>query len=445
MSVSPSDRRVVIDLRPLQEPERTPITAAYLDRLMRAFAAEPVAGESFVVLLRSLRPDPADGLEALGLPVAGRRRLPPTSRVFRSAGLTLDAFLLRGAEIGTSAGVDSGMGSQSIFHTAGGAVPLGSRLPVVATLLDLAPWELPAVYARSAAARFGHRLRARVLHDARRVIVCSAATAATARRRLHLPAERLVVVPLAADDAFRPEAAEPAALASLRSRLGLPERYLVFSGRYDARKDLGSLFGALAGLRAEGQHAAPRSSRGRRGPEVAGVDTWPPRVVLATGSDATPEDEPGLRRAIERQGLGDLVYTSPPLAAEDLATLEAGSRGFVFPARSEGTGLRAMEALACGTPVIASRVGPLPEIVGNAGIIVEPGDPDRLASALRAVWEEGAIRDQLVRAAAERARGPRRRWADVARETRRVYAEAVAAPPDERSAGGGAGHTRRAT
>lgn len=423
--------RVVVDLRPLQEPERTPITAAYLDRLMRAFAAEPLAGESFVVLLRSLRPDPADGLEALGLPVAGRRRLPPTSRVFRSAGLTLDAFLLRGAEIGTASGSDPGTVGRAIFHTAGGAVPLGSRLPVVATLLDLAPWELPAIYARSTAARFGQRLRARVLHDARRVIVCSAATAATARRRLHLPAERLAVVPLAADDAFRPDAAEPAALAALRSRLGLPERYLVFSGRYDARKDLGSLFGALAGLRAEGQQPAPRGGRQRRtAAGAAGDDAWPPRLVLATGPEATPEDVPGLRRAIERHGLDDLVHISPALATDDLATLEAGSRGFVFPARSEGTGLRAMEALACGTPVIASRVGPLPEIVGNAGIIVEPGDAARLGSALRALWAEGAIREQLVRAAGERARGPRRRWVDVARETRRVYAEAAVEPLD---------------
>lgn len=400
--------RVVIDLRPLQEPERTPITAAYLDRLLRAFAADPLPGESFVALLRSLRPDPADGLEALGLPVAGRRRLPPTSRVFRSAGLTLDAFLLRGAEVGASGGAAASGASGAVFHTAGGAVPLGSRLPVVATLLDLAPWELPAVYARSSAARFGHRLRARVLRDARRVIVCSEASGLSARRLLHVPAERVAVVPLAADEAFSPAASEQTEVAALRARLALPQRYLVFCGRYDARKDLATLFVALAALRSE---------------QCSGAG-WPPHLVLARSPEARGDEEPGLLRAVERHGLGDLVYMTPPLAVEELATLEAGARGFVFPARSEGTGLRVTEALACGTPVIGSRVGPLPEIVGPAGIIVEPADPGRLAAAVRALWD-GAIRDQVVRAARRRARGPRRTWADVARETRQVYAAAA--------------------
>ena len=76
----PPGTRVVIDLRPLQEPERTPITAAYLERLLSAYAAEPLAGESFVVLLRTLRDDPADRLEPLGLAVAGRRRTHLTLR-----------------------------------------------------------------------------------------------------------------------------------------------------------------------------------------------------------------------------------------------------------------------------------------------------------------------------------------------------------------------------
>ena len=75
----PPGVRVLIDLRPLQEPERTPITAGYLERLLAAYAAEPLEGESFVVLLRTLRDDPADELEPRGLAVAGRRRVPPTA------------------------------------------------------------------------------------------------------------------------------------------------------------------------------------------------------------------------------------------------------------------------------------------------------------------------------------------------------------------------------
>jgi glycosyltransferase involved in cell wall biosynthesis len=413
----PAGTRVVIDLRPLQEPERTPITAAYLDRLLRAFAARPLDHESFVAVLRTLRDDPSDAFEAAGLPMAGRRRVPPTARVFRSAGLTLDSFLLRGAEVGTRWRAAESGAAGSIYHTAGGAAPLASGLPIVATLLDLAPWELPEVYAASPAARFGQRLRARVLRDAARLIVCSRATAESARRHLRIPLERIAVVPLAPDDAFQPAAASPERLAALRARLDLPERYLVFAGRYDARKDLGTLFRALGGLRDEGP--------------VRPTDPWPPVLVLAGALGSDDSDSIGLARAAARRGVGDLVRQVPRLTPGELATLEGGARAVVFPAVSEGTGLVIQEALAVGTPVVASRVGPLPELVGKAGIVVEARDPDRLAAALRVMWSDDRVRLPIARAAQARAHAPRRTWADVAEETRAVYADAAALVPGD--------------
>jgi glycosyltransferase involved in cell wall biosynthesis len=418
----PPGTRVVIDLRPLQEPERTPITAAYLDRLLSAYAARPLPGESFVVLLRALRDDPADELERRGLVVAGRRRVPPTARLLRSGGLTIDSFLLRGAEVGTARHAEEAGAAGIVYHTAGGAVPLGSRLPVVATLLDLAPWELPEVYARSIAARFGHRLRARVLRDATRLIVTSRATGESARRRIHIRPERIVVVPLAADEAFGPAAAGVDRVAAIRARLELPDKYLVFAGRYDARKDLGTLFAALQGLRAEGV----TGKAAKAGKAAGAAEPWPPFVVLAGAAGADATDVAALGRAAERYGVADLVRLTPRLSHDELASLEAGSGGFVFPTISEGSGLAATEALALGIPVVASKTGPLPEIVGSAGILVEPRDPARLAAALRSIWSDGRIHAQLARAAQARAAGPRRTWHDVARETRAVYADAAA-------------------
>src|SRR6188508_3377473 len=216
--------RVVVDVRPMQEPERSPLTAEYLTKLLDAYAREPLQGESFVLITRALRDDPSDALAASGLPIASTRRIPPTTRILRNAGLTLDSFLLRGAEVGTA---EEGPGA-AVFHTAGGAVPVASGLPIVATLLDLAPWELPGIYAASAAARFGHRLRRRVLHDAQRVIVCSRAGAEAARRHLHLPQERLAVVPLAVDESFRAAGRDRDAVAAARDRHNLPPRYMCF-------------------------------------------------------------------------------------------------------------------------------------------------------------------------------------------------------------------------
>ncbi len=417
--IAPQGVRVVMDVRPLQERQRAPITASYLDRLLKAFGAEPVSGESFAFVLRGIRDDPTVELEAAGLPVAARRHLPPTSRLFRSAGLTLDSFLLRGAELHVAARATEAGAAGTLYHTAGGAVPIASGLPVVATLLDLAPWELPERYAATAAARFGHRLRARNLRDAARVIVASRATAEAARRLLHLPDECLAVVPLAVDPAFSPQAADAERSAALRARFDLPPHYLVFAGRYDARKDFSTLFAALAALREQrASAAAPRSGRME-------LPAWPPVVVLAGAAGDGHEDSPAVARHARRAGVADLIRLTPQLDANDLAALQAGALAHVQPALSDGTGLAVLEALSVGIPVICSRVGALPEVVGPAGIIVEPGDPARLAVAIRAIWEGGAVARQVTRRARQRAAGPRRTWADVARETRAVYAAAL--------------------
>jgi glycosyltransferase involved in cell wall biosynthesis len=405
----PRPARVVIDARPVQETERAPLTAEYLEHLLRAFAAEPLEGESFVILSRTLRPDPADELIRAGLPVVARRRLPPTSRVFRSAGLTLDSFLLRGAEVGTAAGALGAAGA--LFHTAGGAVPIASRLPVVATLLDMAPWELPQTYATSPAARFGHRLRARVLRDAARVIVCSRATAESARRRLHLPRERLAVVPLAVDEELRSAGQDAEYVAATRKRLALPQRYICFAGRYDARKDMRTLFQALD------------SARGRRS-TTEGSEESPALVVALTGDDGV---EPQLvAEAAAANRVADLVKVVVARGARERGAVIAGAEAFAYPSLSEATALPALEALALGIPVICSRTGALPETVGSAGIVVEPRDPNRLAAAIEALWSGGSLADQLHRQARKRATTPRRTWSDVARETREVYAAALA-------------------
>lgn len=432
--------RVVIDLRPLQDPERAPTTAAYLERLVAAFAAEPVLGESFVPLLFAGQPDPTERFP--GLPVAARRRLPPT-RLLRSGALTLDPFFLRGAAFGTAFRARRSGAAGTVFHTAGGAVPLASGLPVVATLLDLAPWELPHAYQATPAARFGQRLRARILRDAAAVVVGAEATALAAGRLLHLRPERLHVVPLAASPAYRPgrelplaatftgtpmpargRRAEtgPAALPPLdpafllrlgleRERLGLPERYLVFFGRYDARTDLRTLLQALARLAAA-----------ERPTELAADVPWPPLLLLA---GATPDDRAALARAAAHHRVGDLLAYAPHLEPARLAALVAGARAAVLPAVSEASGLPAIEALAAGTPVVASAVGALPGIVGPAGILVEPHDPVRLAAALATIWADDAVQTRLATAALERVAARLRTWADVARETRAVYAAAA--------------------
>lgn len=415
---APPGTRVVLDVRALQDPDRGPITAAYLRGLLGACAREPLAGESFVVLIELGVDDPTAAFP--GLPVAGRRRLPIT-RLFRSGALTLDPFLVRGAAVGGRRGAGPSAAG-AVAHAVGGALPIASGLPVVATLLDLAPWELADRYQRSPAARFGQRLRAQLLRDAAAVLVGSEAVARAARRLLHVRPSRLRIVPLAGNDAFAPLSlegtevgdAQRAALAADLDRFGIPGRYLVYAGRHDARHDLGTLLDALARLAAAG-----------RPPRLPRAAPWPPRIVLL---GATPDDRAAVAVAAAATGVGDLVHYTPGLPLEQAARLVAGARAAVLPAVSDAAALPALDALAAGTPVVASAVGALPEVIGPAGLLVEPRDPDRLAQALRAAWADERVHRTIANAAAERAGPERRTWADVARETRAVYAEVAAGP-----------------
>ncbi|MEZ0240559.1 MAG: glycosyltransferase, partial [Chloroflexota bacterium] len=119
-----------------------------------------------------------------------------------------------------------------------------------------------------------------------------------------------------------------------------------------------------------------------------------------------------------------LAY-APPLSPERLAGLLRSARASLLPVVSEGAGLAAIESIATGTPVVASSVGALPEIVGAAGILVEPRDARRLASALETAFVDERVHATLVEAARDRAMNEGRTWADVARETREVYTIAI--------------------
>jgi alpha-1,3-rhamnosyl/mannosyltransferase len=405
----PPGLRVVLDARPIQDPGRAPATARYLEGLLGAYAAEPLAGESFAFLLQSDLADPTRAFA--NLEVVGRRLLPPT-RLLRSGALTVDPFLLRGAAVGAAWRSDRTGAAGSVYHAVAGAPPILSRIPIVVTLLDVAPWELPETFQRTPASRFGQRLRARLIREAAAVLVGTEAVAALARRLLRVRPSRIRVVPLAPHPAFADLSGgddQAHAAAEDRDRLGLPERFLVYFGRFDARHDVATLLRALAAL--DGR-PRPRGLPARAG--------WPPRVLIV---GASPDDRAALARAANRLGGGDALVYAPAMPPERLALLVRESRAVVIPALTDAAGLPALDALAAGVPVVATNVGALPEVVGTAGILVEPRDPARLAEALRTAWADERVHGRLVAAARGRAEASARSWSDVAWDTRRVYAE----------------------
>lgn len=415
----PPGVRVVMDIRALQEPARAPRTAGYLDGLLSGFDADPRPGESFAFLLASDENDPTTRFEHLE--IVGRRLLPPT-RLLRQAALTIDPFVLRGASVGAAWRADRSGASGAVYHAAGNAVPIASRMPTVVTLLDLAPWELPEAFQRGTASRFGQRLRARLLRDAAAVLVGTEAVAKSARRLLRLRRERIHVVALAPRPAYaavlehalgRREVARAAA-----DRLGLGDRYLVYHGRHDVRQDAATLMSALASLGSADRPAG-----------LAAAADWPPKILVV---DATPDDRAALARIAARHGAGNQLVYAPILPPDDTAAIVAAARAVILPVVSEASGLVAIDALAAGVPVIASAVGALPEIVGAAGILVEPRDRERLAVAMATAWGDEPVRAGISAAARSRATGTTgaigatgrsRSWVDVANDVREVYAK----------------------
>lgn len=404
----PPGVRIVLDARPIQDPERAPLAAAYLDGLLGAFDAAPLPGESVALLLRSDLDDPTERFTRLD--VVGRRLLPPTT-LLRSAAQTVDPFVLRGASFGAAWRAERGGAAGAVYHAVGsGSLPIAPDLPLVVTLLDLAPWELSAAFGGGVGARFGRRLRTQQLRDAAAVIVGTPAVATLARRRLRLRPERIHVVPVA------PRAGVLAASAPVApgpeeddaARLGLGERYLVYPARFDARQDVGTLLRALAAL-----------ATSARPDGLPATVPWPPRVLLV---GASPDDRAAIARAATYHGVSAALAYAPTLPLRRLGRLVAGARATLVPALSDAVGLAAIESIGLGVPVVASAVGALPDVVGSAGLLVPPREVDRLAVALRTVWSDDAIHERLRATAVERARWEHRSWADVAAATRRVYA-----------------------
>jgi glycosyltransferase involved in cell wall biosynthesis len=124
----------------------------------------------------------------------------------------------------------------------------------------------------------------------------------------------------------------------------------------------------------------------------------------------------------------DVVRCIGPVAEEDKPALYRGATAFLYPTRYEGFGLPALEALACGVPVVGSNASSVPEIVGAAGMLVDPDDARSMAGALIAVVTDYELHEKLSDAAVEQA--SKFSWGKCARETLQTYRDALSVAND---------------
>jgi glycosyltransferase involved in cell wall biosynthesis len=234
------------------------------------------------------------------------------------------------------------------------------------------------------------------------IVVSSEYTAGQVVERLDVPRDRIHVCPAGAPrwlaQSQHRASTEP---AQSRHRAGTEQKYLLFLGTLEPRKNLGVLLDAYGSLLGRGVRV--------------------PRLVLA--GRATPEAAEWLERA-RRAPLAGHVEHRGYVATDDRATLYAGARLLVMPSLDEGFGLPVLEAMAAGVPVIASTRGSLPEVAGDAAVLVDATDVPGLATAIeRLVHDEAHARDLASRGLARAASFS---WTRTAEAVRLAYQDAIA-------------------
>jgi glycosyltransferase involved in cell wall biosynthesis len=244
---------------------------------------------------------------------------------------------------------------------------------------------------------------AKACQSADRVIAVSEHTARDLEELLGVARERVRVVYEAAKTLYRP--LDDAAVAAVRRRYDAPAGYLLFVGTIEPRKNLDTLLRALAAL-----------NSGRGGATVGEV---PPLLVVGRPGWLYEETF----RLVEALNLRGVVRFLGAASTEDLLGLYNGAVALACPSLYEGFGLPPLEAMACGTPVVCSDTSSLPEVVGDAGLLVPPLDVAAWAEALARVVADARLQAEL------RGRGVQRAkmfsWRRAASETLEVYREAL--------------------
>ena len=284
----------------------------------------------------------------------------------------------------------SEVSSSDVLHTPSPAAvpPPGPRQRTVVTVHDLAFLTHPQAFPVQWRAMFRAGL-ARAVRSADALVTVSRHTAEDLLRRTRAMASRVHVVPLAAS-----LPSEPQDVAATLRRLRVPEPYVLSVGTQEPRKNLVRLIRAYRRLAARG---APHSLL------LAGPLGWGQGPLLREASSAGP---------------GSVVFTGA-LSTEHLDALYRGADVFCYPSLYEGFGLPVLEAMLRGVPCVVSTSSSLPEVAGEAALLVDPLSTAGIAEALERVVSEPGLAHRLREAG--RARAARYTWEQTARRTLEVY------------------------
>lgn len=290
--------------------------------------------------------------------------------------------------------MDRWLPPQDIFHGTDHLLPPLKNGKSIFTIHDLIFRFFPE-YHLPLNRRFLDLMLPKFMRRADAIIAVSGNTRRDVTRLMNIPAEKMTVIPEGVSPRFRP-VTDCAALERVRATCRLPERFILFFSTIEPRKNLVTLLDAYAALVRQHSDIPGLVVMGRKG--------WLYEETLRRISDLALTERVVLTNWVEEQDVPAVL---------SLATV------FVFPSLYEGFGLTPLEAMACGAPVICSNASSLPEVVGDAGIPVDPRDVSGLAQAISRVLNDEPLRREL------RARGikqaSRFTWERTARETLELY------------------------
>ena len=284
-----------------------------------------------------------------------------------------------------------------VFHAPHPVMPLAVRCRSLVTIHDCIPLMFPQYLPSRAAYVYAKAAMWSAARRAHRILTVSEASKRDIIRILNVPPEKIVVVYNAIDERFRVTPSEEA-IARVRERYQLDHRFMLYVGNIKPHKNLVRIVEALDGLRKRG---------------------FDDLTLLIIGDEISKL--PALRRAVHSHKLHKHVRFLGYLPDDTLAVLYRLAAVFVFPSLYEGFGLPPLEAMACGAPVVTSNVSSLPEVTGDAAVLVDPYDVQSIADGIAKVLGDPALREDLRVKGITRARAFS--WERSVARTREIYQE----------------------
>jgi glycosyltransferase involved in cell wall biosynthesis len=290
-------------------------------------------------------------------------------------------------------------GTLDLFHSPDFVLPPTGRTQAILTVHDLSFLRVPQFFVPG----FREYLEEAVSRAVRRAVHILADSESTRRDLIELMAvepERVTVLYPGVESRFCP-LEDIEVLTEVRDRYRLPDRFILGLSTLQPRKNFDGLIEAFHRL------LAGKADE----PEISDL-----HLVIVGGKGWMYEET---LASVERAGLGERVHFPGFVVDEDLPAVYGLAIAFAFPSWYEGFGLPVLEAMACGTPVVAADNSSLPEVVGEAGLMVDAGDVDALSRALGCLLTDEALRERLIPAGLEQA--GRFTWREAAQQLLRVY------------------------